>query len=73
MKRQAYFINFPLVVFYGDASTTPPGSAWTSTYRTDYAPLTGKSRRRRRRGEREERVRGNNSRGQERWEPGCGE
>jgi len=39
MKRQAYFINFPLVVFYGDAVTTPPGRAWTDTYETYYAPL----------------------------------
>jgi hypothetical protein len=41
MKRQAYFINFPLVVYYGDAVTTPPGKEWTNTYKTSYAPLSG--------------------------------
>jgi hypothetical protein len=39
-KRQAYFINFPPVLFFGDAVKTPPGKAWTSVYNTIYAPLT---------------------------------
>jgi len=37
-KRQAYFVNFPLVLYYGSLTQTPP-ERWASSYTTQYSPL----------------------------------